>query len=90
MSNWKNWVIFKPVFDFYNSFFNNDQGFSFRKLYASIALIFAYQLQTSILDDHVKQQVIYAWMMLGAVCIGLVTIPDLIKFLNKKDDEPKS
>lgn len=90
MGNWKEWVIFKPIVDIYNSLFNNDKGISFRKGYAVIAIIYAYQLQLSILDDKVKEKIIYSWQLVGLLCIGLVTIPDLIKFLSsKKDENPK-
>jgi len=86
MKNWKEWIIFKPIIDVYNSFFNNDKGFSYRKLYAILAMHYAFALQQSIVDDTIKKWVIFGWMTLGATCIGLVTIPDLIKFLNKKDE----
>lgn len=87
----KEWVIFKPFIDLYNSLFNNDKGFSFRKLYAVFAIWAAYQLQLSVLDDKIKAAIILYWQVLGAVCIGLVTIPELIKFLNKNkpDETPK-
>lgn len=80
-------LIITPLIDLYHSFFNNDKGMSFRKLGAVFAMYAAYHLQLSILDDNIKKMVILAWMTFGAVCIGLVTIPDLIKFLNKKDSE---
>ena len=83
----KDWLIFKPFKDLYNSLFNNDSGFSFRKLYAILAMHYAFSLQQSIVDDQVKKIVIFGWMTLGATCIGLVTIPDLIKFLSTKKDE---
>lgn len=85
--NWKNWAICRPFIDIYNSFFNNDKGISFRKLYAILAMHYAFQLQQSITDDNIKRWVIMMWMTLGATCIGLVTIPDLIKFLSSKKDE---
>lgn len=81
--NLKNWTIFKPIIDLYNALFNNDNGFSFRKLGALFAMYSAYKLQLTLTTDSSRQTVIMAWMTFSSVCIGLVTIPDLIKFLNK-------
>lgn len=88
MKNWKEWVLIKPVFDLYNSFFNNDNGFSFRKVMAAFSVFcVAYKLSMSVTDDTKKVELVIYWLAFGALCIGLVTIPDLIKFLNKKEDE---
>jgi hypothetical protein len=81
-------TITKPFVDIYNAFFANNEGMSLRKLAFAFALGAAYQLQQSVLDDHVKQNIISSWQIFGAVCIGLVTIPELIKFLNRGKDEP--
>lgn len=81
--NWKKWVVFKPIVDFYNMMFVNDVGASLRKVGFVFSLFCAMDLQKSILDDNIKQIVISHWQIFGAVCIGLVTIPELIKFLNK-------
>jgi uncharacterized membrane protein len=78
-------IVFKPIADIYNAFFTNDKGMSLRKIGFVFALLCAYQLQTSITDDHIKQNVISAWQIFGAVCVGLVTIPELIKVLSAKD-----
>lgn len=89
MKNWKEWAIFKPVVDLYHSFFNNDNGFSFRKLLAAFSIVgVAAKLSIAITDEPLKFKVIVVWLLFGAVCIGLVTIPELIKFIhiNGKDD----
>jgi len=78
--------IFKPLSDLYHMFFTNDKGMSLRKGGFVFGLICAYRLQTSIVDDHVKQGVISSWQIFAAVCIGLVTIPELIKFLNRDNN----
>lgn len=90
MKNWKNWIIFTPIKDVYNSLFNNDAGISFRKLYAVLAMHYAFNLQKSVTDDNVKKWIILAWMVLGATCIGLVTIPQLIQFLQEKKEKEEA
>lgn len=81
--NYKNWIILRPVKDVYNSLFNNDKGISYRKGSSAFAIYAAYQLSISIQDDNVKKIAILFWLIFSAVGIGLVTIPDLIKYLNK-------
>ncbi|HXP52193.1 MAG TPA: hypothetical protein VN922_19710 [Bacteroidia bacterium] len=90
--NWKQWIIFKPVFDLYHSLFNNDNGFSYRKLMAGFSVFMtAYKLSMSVTDNELKVKLVIVWLIFGAICIGLVTIPDLIKFLsaNKQLDPDK-
>lgn len=84
MKNWKEWALIKPFFDFYHSFFNNDMGFSFRKCGAAFAIYTAGKISLSIQDQTMKFYVCCAWMVFAAVCIGLVTIPQLIQFLSDK------
>jgi hypothetical protein len=69
-------------------FFTNDSGMSLRKGGFAFALFAAYHLQLSVVDDHIKQNIISSGMIFGSVCIGLVTITDLIKFLHRDKDEP--
>lgn len=87
MSNWKDWVIFKPIKDVYNSLFNNDNGFSYRKGMSAFACFVAYKMSLDIKDDFVRERVIYAWQIVALAGIGLVAIPELIKFLNKSKDD---
>lgn len=90
MKNWKNWVIFKPLKDIYDSLFNNDNGFSFRKAAACFSICgVGAEVTYSISDDQFKLYALYAWLTFASVCIGLVTIPDLIKFLNKPNEAVK-
>ena len=93
--NYKNWLIFKPFIDIYNSFFNGNGGFSYRKLAGIYALYVARDLGLSIVDDNVKQNVIFYWQTFASVCIGLITIPQLITFLvtkskEKSDEKPSN
>jgi len=90
MKNWKNWVIFKPLKDFYNSLFNNNDGFSYRKILAGFSIFAAYKLSLDIESDEIKQHVIASWQILGATCIGLITVPQLITLFSNKKDEAKT
>lgn len=85
--NYKNWVIFRPIIDIYNSFFNKTGGFSYRKLAATFALIAAYHLSNQIKDENIKLQVIFYWQTFAATCIGLVSATKVISlFTNKKEE----
>jgi len=86
MTNWKNWVMFKPISDFYHMFFTNDIGMSLRKWGFVFTLFAAYHMQLSVLDDHIKQNIISSWMIFGAVCLGMVTAPQIIDLLTKSKD----
>ena len=84
----KDWIIFRPIKDLYNSLFNNEEGFSFRKIAAIFSIIVVAAKETySIVSDVYKFYAVVSWLVFAAVCIGLVTIPDLIKFLNKTKEE---
>lgn len=90
--NYKNWVIFNPIKDFYNSLFNNCDGFSYRRGLGIFAAVVAFILSEKVTDQKVLQHVIASWQIMAAVCVGLITIPDLIKFaleLFKTKEETK-
>lgn len=93
MKNWKNWIIFKPIKDFYNSLFNNNDGFSYRKGLGIFSAVVALHLSEQVTNDEVKQHIIASWQILCAICVGLITVPELIKFalqlFNKNKEETK-
>lgn len=87
--------------DIWDSFKNNKDGLSGRKLAAfwgitivatSVTLAVVYMVHKRNEND-VLIYLIYAlliWIIFGAVCLGLVTIPELIKFLAElKNGKPK-
>ena len=68
--------------DIWDSFKHNKQGASGRKLSAfwSIVVVstfvsYKYTNATNLIE------VLITWLVFAAVCLGLVTIPELIKFL---------
>lgn len=90
MKNWKEWPGIKAIFDIYHSFFTNDKGMSFRKLGAAYSIWVAMKVSMAVTGDEHKVTVAISWMVFAGVLIGLVTIPELIKFLTRgKAEDPK-
>lgn len=87
--NYKNWLIFRPIKDIYDMFFNKQGGFSYRKAGATFALIVAYKLSMTITDDSVKKEVIFYWQTLGATFVGLVSATKVIDLFFNKQDKTK-
>ena len=86
---WSDFWLFKPVKDLYNSLFASDGGFSFRKLGAAFGIFYiAAKLSLSVVDEKIKYDLVLVWLVFAAVCIGLVTIPDLIKFISTSKTTP--
>ena len=91
--SWKNWIIFKPISDMYNMFFNNDKGFSLRKFGFVAAVIFAYLAFNRLKEEKYILDSGNIWLIFAGICIGLITVPDLIKAVTTifkgKTDETK-
>jgi len=83
MNNWKEWLIFKPFIDLYNTFNNRlDTGFSWRKLGATYAVYKAINVVDTIVDESKKIQGVELLLIFSGICIGLIAIPDLIKAIS--------
>lgn len=80
----------KLIQNIYDSFFNNDKGFSARKLTAFAGFCTAYQLAQSLTDDN-RLYAVYAFLGTGLLCLGIVTIQNIIDFKNGRSNtgEPK-
>jgi hypothetical protein len=65
----------------YHSFFNNDKGFSARKLTAFAAFWTAFELAQS-LDGENRLYAVYAFLGVGLLCLGIVTMQNIISFKN--------
>lgn len=80
-----------PFIDVWNSFKTGREGLSGRKMAAfwaitivatGLSAVMAYYIIKK--GDDVFIQLFYlivAWLVFGSICLGLVTIPELIKFL---------
>lgn len=68
-----------------DSLFNNDKGFSARKLTALAAFWTAFELAQT-LDGDNRLYAVYAFLGTGLLCLGIVTVANLIEFKNGKKD----
>ena len=77
--------------DIWNSLKNNSEGLSGRKLSAFWALVFvATYLSIKHTDSTNSIAMVGMWLTFAAVCLGLVAIPELMKFLAEiKNGKPK-
>lgn len=66
-----------------NSFSTSPGGLSGRKLSAAASLIWACYLADK-LEDEERMYAVLFFLVFSAVCLGLVTIPELIKFLSSR------
>lgn len=74
--------IFTPIIDVYNSFKTNNDGLSGRKLSSfwaivivSTGLSFKFGNSKNVVD------LVQLWLLFALLTLGLVTIPDLIRFI---------
>jgi len=87
--------------DIWDSFKNNTDGLSGRKLAAfwSITIVATCVTMGIVYMVYKRNEndvliyllyALFAWLIFGSVCLGLVTIPELIKFLAElKNGKPK-
>lgn len=78
--------------DIWNSLKNNADGLSGRKLSAFWALAFvATYLAIKHTDSNNAIEMVGMWLLFAAICLGLVAIPELMKFLAEiKNGKTKS
>jgi len=68
--------------DIFKSFSNDPGGWSGRKISAATGVITAVYIGVRLLPESDRIYAVYAFLMFSSVCLGLVTIPELIKFLS--------
>lgn len=75
------------------SFYKKNSGFSARKLsafqgvgVATIASLAGIFYTIHFQHPELIKFIIVVWLLFALLCLGLVTIPELIKFLNSKSD----
>jgi hypothetical protein len=83
MVNWKNWVIFKPIKDFYNTFNNKEVGASARKStgFYSVVVMASY-ITIRLLPKEDMLYALYAWLVVGLLSLTIITVEQLIKLKN--------
>ncbi len=69
------------------SFENSKEGFSGRKLSAFTGVIMAVAVTLFYLAEKDMLSALYAWLLFALICLGIVTIGNLIELKNGKKDE---
>jgi hypothetical protein len=78
--------------DIWNSFKTNAYGLSGRKISAATAVLVGAYVTKYKIPTEMQFWALVVWLCYSAVCLGLVTIPELIKFVtelkngSKKDE----
>lgn len=77
---------FTPFKDFYNSFKNDQNGFGSRKLSAFYAIVCVSGVITLkyTTPDNLRD-VVSIWLLFALLCMGLVTIQQIIQVINGVD-----
>ena len=58
---------------------NTEYGFQWRKIAGLVALVTAVYISLNHVKDDNVMSMLYSWQVFTSVCIGLITIPELIK-----------
>lgn len=75
----------KIIYKFLGSFDNSTNSFSARKLTAFTAIIVSIYV-TYTLPNEMRLHALYAWQLLALLCLGIVTVEQIIKFKNGSTD----
>ena len=75
--------FFKKVFA---SLDNHSLGYSGRKLTAAFAIFMGAYITKYCLPVEAYLHALYAWQILALLCLGIVTIQNIIDFKNGKDN----
>lgn len=70
-----------------NSFDNENAGFSARKLSAFVGVILSVFLSIKYCDKEILETVITIWLGFGLLCLGIITMQQIISFKNGNNDE---
>lgn len=71
-----------------SSFENNKEGFSGRKLSAFFCFIVAFYISVYQVPSEYKLECVYAWLAVALLCLGIVTVQNILEFKNGKPTEP--
>lgn len=67
---------------------NHSLGYSGRKLTALFCIIMGAYITMYKLPTEAYLHALYAWQVLCMLCLGIVTVEQIIKFKNGNKDEP--
>ena len=68
---------------------NHSLGYSGRKLTAAFAVFMGAYITFCKLDKADQLHALYAWQILALLCLGIVTVQNIIDFKNGKANENK-
>lgn len=71
-----------------NSFKNNDIGYSGRKLTAAFSVAMGAYITIYKLSGDMYLHALYAWQILALLCLGIVTVQNILDFKNGKENKP--
>jgi len=77
----------KLIKNLLDSFSNTAGGFSARKLSAFIAVVTAIWITVYELPIEVQIDALYAWLLFALLCLGIITIENIINLKNGKKEE---
>lgn len=67
-----------------SSFENNKEGFSGRKLSAFFCFLTAFYISVYQVPSEYKLECVYAWLAVALLCLGIVTVQNILEFKNGK------
>ena len=69
------------------SFTTEKDGYSARKLSAFAAVVVAIYITIKLIPIAAQIDALYAWLAFGLLCLGIVTIEQIINLKNNKPNE---
>ena len=69
------------------SFTTEKDGYSARKLSAFAAVVVAIYITVKLIPIAAQIDALYAWLAFGLLCLGIVTIEQIINLKNNKPNE---
>lgn len=76
-------IFFKKLF---SSLDNYTPGYSGRKISTAISVVTIVYLSVYRAPESAIKEIIYSLEIFSSICLGLITVPDLIKFLSGKKE----
>ncbi len=70
-----------------NSFNNEPIGYSARKLSSFVAVITSIFLSIKFCNSEILNLIIITWLGFGLLCLGIITMQQIINFKNGKENE---
>jgi hypothetical protein len=67
---------------------NHSLGYSGRKLTAAFAVFMGAYITFHELDKSDQLHALYAWQILALLCLGIVTVQNILDFKNGKNEKP--